>query len=146
MKLTIRQVFFIVLFLCLFLMTLRPIADPDFWWHLRTGQFILQTHAIPHIDPFSYTKAGQPWITHEWLSELLIYALFRLGSYGLLIFTFSIIITAAFLLTYLRSPVSDAALYCRICAAPGRHLYRTHLGRTSTNDFTSSCQPVFIFT
>jgi hypothetical protein len=104
MKLTIRQVFFIVLFLGLFLMTLRPIADPDFWWHLRTGEFIVQTHTIPHIDPFSYTKAGEPWITHEWLSELLIYGLFQLGGYGLLIFFFSIIITGAFLLAYLRSP------------------------------------------
>jgi hypothetical protein len=104
MKLTIRKVFFIVLVLGLFLMTLRPIADPDFWWHLRTGQLILQTHAIPHTDPFSYTMVGKPWITHEWLSEILIYALFRLGGYGLLIFTFSIFITTAFLLTYLRSP------------------------------------------
>ena len=104
MKLTLRQVFFITLVLGIFLMTLRPIADPDFWWHLRTGQLILQTHTIPHSDPFSYTKAGQPWVTHEWLSELLIYALFQLGNYGLLIFTFSIIITTAFLLTYLRSP------------------------------------------
>jgi len=104
MKLTIRQVFFIILMLCLFLMTLRPIADPDFWWHLRTGQLIVQTHSIPQTDPFSFTRIGQPWITHEWLSEILIYALFRLGNYGLLIFTFSIIITASFLLTYLRSP------------------------------------------
>ena len=104
MKLTIRQVFFIVLLLCLFLMTLRPIVDPDFWWHLRTGQFIAQTHSIPHTDPFSFTKAGQPWLTHEWLSELILYGLFRLGSFALLIFTFSIIITVAFLLTYLRSP------------------------------------------
>ena len=103
MKLTIRQVFFIVLILCLFFMILRPIADPDFWWHLRTGQLIVQTHTIPHTDPFSYTKFGEPWITHEWLSEILIYALFRLGSYGLLIFIFSIIISGAFLLTYLRS-------------------------------------------
>ena len=104
MKLSIRQIFFIVLFLGLFLMTLRPIADPDFWWHLRTGQLIVQTHAIPHTDPFSYTKAGGPWITHEWLSELMIYGLFRLGSYGLLIFIFSFIITGAFMLAYLRSP------------------------------------------
>ena len=78
MKLTIRKVFFIVLILGLFLMTLRPIADPDFWWHLRTGQLILQTHAIPHTDPFSYTMVGKPWITHEWLSEIIIYVLFRL--------------------------------------------------------------------
>ena len=104
MKLTIRQVFFIVLVLGLFMMTLRPISDPDFWWHLRTGQFIIQTHTIPHTDPFSYTMVGKPWITHEWLSEILIYALFQLGSYGLPIFTFSIFITVAFLLAYLRSP------------------------------------------
>ena len=107
MKLTVRQVFFIVLILCLFLMTLRPIGDPDFWWHLRTGQFIIQTRSIPHTDPFSYTKAGQPWITHEWLSEVIIYALFSLGGFGLLILVFSFIITAAFLLTYLRCPAES---------------------------------------
>ncbi|TSA47964.1 MAG: hypothetical protein D4R46_00320, partial [Chloroflexi bacterium] len=104
MRLTIRQVFFILLFLGLFLMTLRPIADPDFWWHLRTGQLIVQTHAIPHTDPFSFTNSGKPWVAHEWLSELLMYVLYRLGSYGLLIFVFSLIITGAFLLAYLRSP------------------------------------------
>jgi len=104
MRLTIRQVFFILLFLGLFLMTLRPITDPDFWWHLRTGQLIVQTHAIPHIDPFSFTNNGKPWVAHEWLSELFMYGSYRLGSYGLLIFVFSLIITGAFLLTYMRSP------------------------------------------
>ncbi|MBE3119511.1 MAG: hypothetical protein IMZ50_12265 [Candidatus Atribacteria bacterium] len=104
MRLTIRQLFFILLFLGLFLMTLRPIADPDFWWHLRTGQLIVQTHAIPHTDPFSFTNSGKPWVAHEWLSELLMYGLYRLGSYGLLIFVFSLIITGTFLLAYLRSP------------------------------------------
>jgi hypothetical protein len=105
MKFTIRQVFFFVMVLGLFLMTLRPVTDPDFWWHLRTGQYIVQTQSIPRTDPFSYTKADAPWITHEWLSELLIYGIFRLGGYGLLIFIFSIIITTAFLLAYLCSPV-----------------------------------------
>lgn len=104
MRLTIRQLFFILLFLGLFLMTLRPITDPDFWWHLRTGQLITQTHAIPLTDPFSFSNFGKPWVAHEWLSELLMYGLYHLGSYGLLIFVFSLIITGAFLLAYLRSP------------------------------------------
>jgi hypothetical protein len=104
MPLTIRRLFFILLFLGLFLMTLRPIADPDFWWHLRTGQLIAQTHAIPLADPFSFTNTGKPWVAHEWLSELLFYGLFDLGGYGLLIFIFSILITAAFLLTYMSCP------------------------------------------
>jgi hypothetical protein len=105
MRLTIRQIFFIILFSGLFLMTLRPVADPDFWWHLRTGQLMVETHIIPHTDPFSYTNAGKPWIAHEWLSEIFMYALYRLGSYGLLILVFSAITTGAFLLAYLRSPL-----------------------------------------
>ncbi|HEX7621346.1 MAG TPA: hypothetical protein VF359_09120 [Anaerolineales bacterium] len=104
MRLTLRQVFFILLFLLLFLMTLYPITDPDFWWHLRTGQLILQTHAIPHTDPFSFTSIGKPWVAQEWLSEVFMFGLYRIGSYGLLIFVFSLIITGAFLLSYLRSP------------------------------------------
>ncbi len=104
MRLTLRQVFFILLFLGLFMMTFYPVVDPDFWWHLRTGQLIVQTHAIPHADPFSFTNSGKPWIAHEWLTELFLYWLYQLGSYSLLIFTFSLIITGAFLLAYLRSP------------------------------------------
>ncbi len=85
-------------------MTLRPIADPDFWWHLRTGQLISQTGSIPHSDPFSFTNNGKPWIAHEWLSELFFYGLYKIGGYAALILTFSTIITAAFLFAYLRCP------------------------------------------
>jgi hypothetical protein len=106
MKIKTSRVFFIVLFLGLFLMTLRPIADPDFWWHLKTGQLIVQAHAIPHADPFSFTKLNGVWITHEWLSELLIFGLFRLGGFSLLVIFFSMLITGAFLITYLRCPVN----------------------------------------
>jgi hypothetical protein len=103
MRITVRQLFVVILFLALFSMAMRPIADPDFWWHLRTGQWIVETHAIPHADPFSFTNPGKTWIAHEWLSEILIYGIYRIGGYGLLILTFAGIITAAFLLVYLRS-------------------------------------------
>jgi len=104
MRLTIRQLFFALLFISLFLMTLRPVTDPDFWWHLRTGQLIAETHVIPRTDPYSFTNNDQPWVTHEWLSELIIYSLYCLGSYSLLIIVFSLIITTAFFFAYLRCP------------------------------------------
>ncbi len=103
MRLTTRQAFFIILVIGLFLMTMRPIADPDYWWHLKTGQFILDTHAIPHTDPFSYTKAGYPWITHEWLTEILMYSIYKYLGAGILILIFSAIITSGFLLAYFRA-------------------------------------------
>jgi hypothetical protein len=101
MRLTIRQTFFLILFIGIFIMTLRPVADPDFWWHLRTGELIANTGNIPNADPFSFTNLGKAWVTHEWLTELSIFGLFQLGGYALLIVTFSIIITISFLLAYL---------------------------------------------
>jgi len=103
MRITIHQLFVAILFLALFSMAMRPIADPDFWWHLRTGQWMVETHAIPHADPFSFTNQGKTWIAHEWLSEIFIYGIYRIGGYGLLILIFAAIITATFLLVYLRS-------------------------------------------
>lgn len=51
--------------------------DPDIFWHLRTGQWILQHHAIPRVDPFSGVNAGKPWQPYSWLFELLAIKLFH---------------------------------------------------------------------
>ncbi len=104
MKLSIRNLFLIILFCGIFFLSLRPILDPDFWWHLRTGQIIDQTRSIPSADPFSFTAAAKQWVAHEWLSEFFIFKTFKLGGYGLLILTFSAIITASFLFSYFRCP------------------------------------------
>ncbi len=47
------------------------VSDPDIWWHMRTGEWILQQHAIPHADPFS--TSGLPWIAYSWLFDVIIY-------------------------------------------------------------------------
>jgi hypothetical protein len=59
---------------------LRILADPDLWWHLRTGQWILKRHSIPAVDPFSFTAAGAPWTNHEWLTEVIFAAAFGAGG------------------------------------------------------------------
>jgi hypothetical protein len=98
----IRRVFVVILALGLFTMAARSVTDPDVWWHLRTGQLILQTHTIFHTDPFSFTRFGHPWVDHEWLSQILIFALYRLAGWGGLIVGFSAIIAAAFLVAFVR--------------------------------------------
>jgi len=56
--------------------TLRePLADPDVWWHLRTGQLIVATHHIPHTDPFSFTAFGKPWLVQEWGSQVVFHGI-----------------------------------------------------------------------
>lgn len=98
-----RRIFVAILALGLFTMAARGITDPDVWWHLRTGQLILQNHSIFHTDPYSFTRFGQPWINHEWLSEVLMFAIYRVAGFGGLIVAFAAVISATFFLVFLRS-------------------------------------------
>lgn len=100
---TIPRLFTGILLVALFTMTVREITDPDFWWHLSAGQYMLENATVPHVDPFSFTTRGKEWITHEWLSEVSLFALYRIGGFPLLTLLFSGIITAAFALVYMRS-------------------------------------------
>jgi len=97
------RLFTAILFIALFTMTVREISDPDFWWHLRAGQYMVENATIPHTDPFTFTAQGKEWVTHEWLSEVFIYASYRVGGFASLTILFSAIITFAFALTYARS-------------------------------------------
>jgi len=93
-----------ILLFGLLAMTARNAVDPDLWWHLRTGQWIMETGHIPRSDPFSFTRAGSPWVSHEWLSEVAFYEIWKhSGAAGLIIFS-AIVTTAGFMLLYLRSP------------------------------------------
>ncbi len=55
-------------------------VDPDFWWHLRTGQLIFHD-GIPRHDVYSFTIFNHAWVAHEWLSELIIYGVESIFGY-----------------------------------------------------------------
>jgi hypothetical protein len=76
-----------IAFISLFALAVRTPADTDMWWHLRTGQYILETRSLPTTDPFSATMIGTPWIDVHWLSQVILYGAFALsGTAGLAIF------------------------------------------------------------
>ncbi|WP_274432732.1 hypothetical protein [Alicyclobacillus sp. ALC3] len=65
------------LVLCIWLVgfavyVISPISDPDTPWHLATGRYILSHHTIPTTDPFSWSMRGHPWVTQEWLFEVML--------------------------------------------------------------------------
>jgi hypothetical protein len=100
--LSTRRIFVAVLVLGWFALAARNVVDPDVWWHLKTGEYIAAHRAVPHTDPFSYTRAAQPWVAHEWLSDLLIYSIQRAAGFGGLIVIFAATVAGAFFLLYLR--------------------------------------------
>jgi hypothetical protein len=100
--LSTTHVFLAILFLGLFAMAARNVTDPVVWWHLKTGQYIAEHKSVPHTDPFSYTRAGEPWVAHEWLTELALYEIERSAGWGGLIVTFAAVLCGTFYLLYLR--------------------------------------------
>ena len=102
--LTLRRIFPIVLFSMVFVLAVRQSVsiDPDLWWHLKAGQQIIDTRSVPHTDDYSFTKQGSEWVAHEWLSEVIMQAIYRVTGLTGLVTIFSLIIVIALWLTYRR--------------------------------------------
>ena len=68
------------------------LRDAGTGWHIRNGQQILLTHAIPRVDSFSAAMSGQPWYAWEWLYDLLMAAIHQaLGLNGVVYYSAAII-------------------------------------------------------
>jgi len=86
--------------MCMFLLagvilrySIRGIAEPDIWWHLRDAGNLLQHHSFSRVDTYSSTAAGSPWINFEWLAEVPFFLAFRaLGLQGLLLVYFAVLV------------------------------------------------------
>jgi hypothetical protein len=107
--------------------------DGDTLWQIRTGEWILNHHAIPAIDPFSFTAGDRPWFAHEWLGETLLAAAWRAGGMqGVMVLAATAVgLTAAILLHFLRRFLPGiyavAALVVALGNAAPSMLARPHL-------------------
>src|SRR5947209_10563424 len=52
-----------------------PVFDPDIWWHLRVGQWVVEHGSVPGHDPFSLPGHDRPWVAYSWLFEVVVYGL-----------------------------------------------------------------------
>lgn len=84
--LTKTRLAFVALFVLLVLVL--PLTDPDYFWHLKAGEAIVSQRALPAGDIFSFTRAGQPWVLHEWLFEVMLFGAFAMwGPLGVKLLT-----------------------------------------------------------
>jgi hypothetical protein len=88
-----------VLFAILMLF-IEGIQDPDFWWHLRVGRWIVDNGRLPSHDLFTFTVPDHVWTDHEYLTEVLMWLTYTAtGTVGLAI-AFGLITWAGFWLIY----------------------------------------------
>ena len=98
------------------MMTPKLLGDPDTYWHLATGEWMLRHGQVPHADPFSYTFLGHAWTAQEWLSELVMALAFRGGGWsGVMLltglsFAAAMVVIGGYLARYLSTRVTLVVL------------------------------------
>ena len=82
--------------------------DGDVSWQVAAGRWIIQHGRIPTTDPFSYTAFGRPWVTMEWLAQVIYGSAFNIGGYSGLatVVTAAVIALFAILYFYLQRRAS----------------------------------------
>ena len=114
--------------ICLLGLFSTRIGDTDFWWHLKTGEFITQNHSLPFPDPFAYTSSAAPAyageqqvrrfnLTHEWLSQVLMFAVYEIGGFGGIIAARALLLAAICALAGLLAARLSASFYVGVAAA-----------------------------
>lgn len=75
-----------------------PIVNPDLFWHLSAGRYIIDNFALPQTDFLSWTMFGREWFDFEWLVQIFYYSIFKkCGFVGLFVFKFLILSGALYI-------------------------------------------------
>src|SRR5438309_10617102 len=102
------------------------VQDPDFWWHIRIGQWMVENGRLPSTDIFTYTAQTHVWTDHEYLTEALMWLIYsKVGAIGISIF-FGLITYAGFYLMYRqvrRQPFVIVALGLALGAVAGSPIW-----------------------
>ncbi len=101
--------------------------DADIWWHLKTGQMILERGEIPRHDWFTFTCSDNAWIDLHWLFQIGATALYKLGGVRLLVLASATIGAAAIgVMMWARRP-NWSATVSAACWLPVLFLYSGRL-------------------
>jgi hypothetical protein len=69
-------------YVALLILGQRMLGDPDSYSHIEVGRWIIAHGTLPASDPFSFSMHGAPWITFEWLSEVIYAEAYALSGWS----------------------------------------------------------------
>lgn len=95
------------------------LRDPDTFWQIAMGRWIREHGRLPDVDVFSFTMNGQPWISTQWLSQILFSSTYDLAGWaGPILLTALAAALAVFLLArFLSAHVTPFAVVFFTAAA-----------------------------
>jgi hypothetical protein len=117
--------------------------DPDFWWHLRIGRWMVDNGRLPSVDIFTYTATTHAWTDHEYLTEILMWLTYSAFGITVLCIAFGLLTWAGFWLIFLqvrRQPFVLVAVGIAIAAIAGTPIWGP---RAQMITFTLSCLELY---
>jgi hypothetical protein len=95
------------------------LIDPDTMWQITVGQWILDHHAVPETDVYSFTMYGQPWISTQWLAQVVYAKAYALAGWSgpVVLAATASAVTFALLTKFLRRNLSERATLVFVAAA-----------------------------
>lgn len=84
-------------------LTVQEFRDPDVWWHLALGRYIVE-HGIPSAEPFSFVAPAHAWVDQQWLYEVSLFRVTEVGGPGLAALLMGVLGAAALLVAVLAAP------------------------------------------
>jgi len=118
-----RFVLFSAFFLFVFALFSGEISSPDFWWHLKIGEYIYTVKSLPDADPFSFTTPSENSdsgglvrfiLTQYWLAQTLFYRIYAVSGFQGIIFLRATILTLLFLFIYRSIRREECSMYCSL--------------------------------
>jgi hypothetical protein len=105
----------------------RLLIDPDTLWQIALGQWIVDHRAVPWTDVYSFTMRGQPWISTQWLAQVLYAKAYAMAGWAGPVLLASGAIAATFVLSarFLSRRLSESAAL--VFVAAGLALTMPHL-------------------
>lgn len=67
-----KQVLWLVLAVACAVYIVQPIQDPDLWWHIVVGRWIIAHFGVPSVDYWSEFGHGTPWRAYSWSNEVVL--------------------------------------------------------------------------
>jgi len=93
--------------------------DPDTMWQITIGQWILDHRAVPETDIYSFTMKGQPWISTQWLAQVMYAEVHAIAGWSgpVVLAAAAIALTFALLARHVSRHLSESATLVFVAAA-----------------------------
>lgn len=103
------------------------VADPDLWWHIAVGRWIVANFTVPHVDYWNMFSGGRSWIAYSWSFEAIVSLIEAdFGVHGLYLAQLLLAITLCAALSAIFSKLAGDWFFGTLCGVYATFSFHSH--------------------